>query len=92
VDSNCFGVHAEDRLAIDAIVASDPVRGVLGNMPIRRRTAHRRERLQWRQSQSREHGRTIQFAMIAMFGVLLAAMAQEAVVKTLTRPLSQLPF
>lgn len=87
-----FGVRAQDRLAIDSLVANDsPNRQPAndhGGAAAERRARPRLERLEWRHAQSREKGRALQFACIAGFGFILAACAYEAVTETLSRPLS----
>lgn len=87
-----FGVRAQDRLAIDSLVANaspDSQSGdEIGRAPVERRARPRAERLEWRHAQSREKGRALQFACIAGFGFILAACVYEAVAETLSRPLS----
>jgi hypothetical protein len=55
---------------------------------VERRTRPRSDALEWRYMQSRDKGRALQFACIAGFGFILAACAYDAVVRTLSRPLS----
>jgi hypothetical protein len=91
--ANRFGVYAQDRLAIDPIVAdASPDRrsaNDVGDGRAERRARPRPERMEWRYSQSREKGRALQFACISGFSILLAACAYEAVTETLSRPLSR---
>ena len=91
--SDRFGVRAQDRLAIDALVANaSPARQAAndaGTAPAERRSRPRPERLEWRHARSRERGRVFQFACIGGFGLALAACAYGAVSDTLGRPMNQ---
>ena len=88
-----FGVRAQDRLAVDSLVANEtPRQGPAndpGGTPAERRARPRPERLEWRHARSREAGRMLQFACIAGFGLVLAACAYEAVSDTLDRPMAE---
>lgn len=88
-----FGLRAQDRLAIDSLVANASPGSAPANDSGRpttdRRALPRPERLEWRHAQSRETGRALQFACIAGFGLVLAACAFEAVSDTLSRPMAE---
>lgn len=87
-----FGVFAQDRLAIDSLIANastnGPPAGGTGGAPVERRSQPRSERLEWRYVESRDKGRGLQFAFIAGLGFLLAACAYDTVMETLSQPLS----
>lgn len=88
-----FGVRAQDRLAIDSLVANASPDGIAergrGEGAVERRAAPRSEPLEWRHSQSREKGRALQFALTAGFGFVMAACAYDAVSDSLSKPLSR---
>jgi hypothetical protein len=87
-----FGVCAQDRLAIDALVANKPSSnqplGRADGTNVERRARPRSDRLEWRYSRSREKGQALQFACVVGLGLGLAACAYEAVTETLSKPLS----
>lgn len=92
VKAGRFGLCAQDRLEIDSLIANDsPAKncaGGTGGATVERRRHPRSEGLEWRYAQSRDKGRALEFASIAGLAFLLAACAYDAVIRTLSRPLS----
>jgi hypothetical protein len=90
--ANRFGVRAQDRLAVDSLIANGSPNRQSANdaadAPVERRARSRSDSLEWRYVQSSTKGRALQFACVAGLGFLLAACAFEAVVETLSQPLS----
>ncbi len=87
-----FGVLAQDRLAIDALIVNAPRRrpaandatGAIGE----RRAQPRSEGLEWRQVQHRSKGRSREFLAVAAFGIVLASVTFDVVAQALSKPLS----
>lgn len=87
-----FGVRAQDALAIDSLIANGSPKGQAANqsggMTVERRARPRSEAVEWRYVQSGNKGRALQFLFIAGLGFILAACAYDAVMETLSQPLS----
>ena len=87
-----FGVLAQDRLTIDALIANTPRprpaandgSGSIGE----RRAQPRSEGLEWRQVQHRNKGRSREFLAITAFGIVLAGVTFDVVAQALSKPLS----
>lgn len=92
VKADRFGMCAQDKLAINALIAnappSKPASNDQGGTAVERRVRPRSEALEWRYAQSQGKGRSLQFACIAGFGLILAASVYEAVRDTFSKPLS----
>ena len=87
-----FGVCAQDRLAIDSLISNEGTDKQAANgtadVIVERRTCPCSDGLERRCAQSRDQGRALQFAFIVGMGFVLAACAYDAVVRTLSQPLS----
>jgi len=87
-----FGVLAQDRLAIDSLIANVSTNWPPANdtavAAVERRSLPRSERLEWRYAENRDRGRSLQFACVAGLGFILVACAYDTVRETLSQPLS----
>ena len=90
VDAGRFGVFTQDRLPIDALIASAAVQRTHGEQsPLKdRRSAPRSQDLEWRYQKSHSQARITQFALTLIGGVLMALfvlkMVDDAVVSPMT--------
>ena len=92
VEANRFGVRTQENLSVDSLISSAqtalPANGAAPPF-VERRARPRSEGLEWRYARSRERGRSVQFAMIAATGLLLALFVFETAGEVLAAPLTE---
>ena len=90
VESGRFGVRTQDRLPVDALIASAATVANENSVSsfTERRAIPRSEGLEWRYVRSRDSGRAVQFAMIAAGGLFVALLIFETTAEILSSPLA----
>ena len=88
-DGQCFGVKAQDPIAVDAFVSNRQPQGGPAEAdpagPVERRAVRRPEQ---RHERSRQLGRAMQFACLAILGATAAFVAFGSVGRVFAKPLA----